>query len=140
MSNWNDSVCLFEARDVNFDGYVDIFFIREGNGTWGRWDYYLFDPQSERFVTNNLTHDLDELRDNGLDFDWKTHEIRAPFLFGLCGGMDIYTIGKGRLIKIQEDKVRIETERNRCVETVRRRVGGKWRVLRVETKEIPRLD
>jgi len=140
VSNWNDSVCLFEVRDVNFDGYLDIFFIREGNGTWGSWDYYLFDAQSGRFITNDLTHDLDQLRDNGLSFDRKTREIRAPFIFSLCGGMDIYRIGHGRLVKIQQDTVSIDTARNRCIETVRRRVSGKWKVMRVETTEIPKLD
>jgi len=139
-SNWNDSVCLFEARDVNFDGYLDIFFIREGNGTWGSRDYYLFDAPSGRFIANDLTDDLDQLQDNGLEIDWKTREIRAHFLAGLCGGKDIYRITNGRLVKTQEDTVRIDTGGNRCVQTVRERVNGKWKVLRVETTEIPRLD
>jgi hypothetical protein len=140
-SNWNDSVCrLFDAKDVNFDGYLDISVVREGAGTWASRDYYLFDPQSGRFITNDVTHDLDELKDNGISVDWKEHEIRASFMVSLCGGMDVYRIENGRLVKVEEDTVRIDAERHQCETTVRRRIDGEWKVLRVERKTLPRLD
>lgn len=141
MSNWSESMCrLFDARDVNFDGYLDISVVREGAGTWANRDYYLFDPQSGRFITNDLTHDLDQLKDNDLTLDRKKREIRVSFIYGLCGGMDIYRIEHGRLVKVQEDKVRVDTDGNRCEETVSRRVNGEWKVLRVETRKLPQLD
>ena len=139
ISNWHDSVCrLFDAKDVNFDGYLDISVVREGAGTWASRDYYVFDPKTGRFISTDLTHDLGQLKDNGLIFDWKTHEIQAAFMFSLCGGVDIYRIENGRLVKIQEGEVTVDPEGHRCVQTVRRRVHGRWKVVRVETTKLPR--
>ena len=139
MSNWNDSVCrLFDATDVNFDGYLDISVVREGAATWASRDYYLFDPQSGRFVSNELTRDLGQVKSNGLILDWKTQEIQASFMFSLCGGIDIYRIANGRLVKVQKSEVTVDIEGKRCIETVRRRVSGKWKVLRVEATKLPK--
>jgi hypothetical protein len=138
-SNWDDSVCrFFDAKDVNFDGYLDISVVREGAGTWASRDYYLFDPQSGRFISNGLTRDLGEVKDNALSVDWKTREIRASFMFSLCGGTDIYKIENGRLLRVQEDQVTVDRVANQCVETVRLRVNGEWKVVRVETTKLPR--
>ena len=139
MSNWSDSVCrVFDAKDVNFDGYLDISVVREGAGTWASRDYYVFDPQSGRFITTDLTRDLGQLKNNGVNLDWKNHEIQATFIFGLCGGVDIYRLENDRLVKIQEEEVSVDTEGHRCNQTVKRRIHGRWKVVLRKSTKLPR--
>jgi hypothetical protein len=137
-SNWDDSVCrLFDAKDVNFDGYLDTSVLREGAGTWASRDYYLFDPHAGRFVTTELTDDLSRLRNNGLRLERKDRQIQAAVLFSRCGGTDIYRIEGGRLVQVQKDEVSTDAQGHRCIETIKQRVDGKWKVVRRKTTKAP---
>jgi hypothetical protein len=113
---------------VNFDGYLDISFVRDGGAKWVSREYYIFDPQSGRYSTNALTQDLAEVQENGISFDSQTHEIRAPFMGpAACrGGVNVYRIQNGRLSQVQEEKI---TESNgQCMRETRRWVNGAWSV------------
>ena len=120
------------ASDVNFDGYLDISFVREGGAKWGSRDYFLFDPSSGRFIANSLTKELGQIRENGIALDAKTREIRAGFMGpGTCpGGVNIFRIENARLVQLQAEEV--TSEHGHCVRTVKKRADGKWKTVRVE--------
>src|SRR5689334_14009711 len=122
-SFWDRGLCdFFDASDVNFDGYLDISFVREGGAKWGSRNYLVFDPPSGRFVTNEFTRQLDKVRDNGIQLDAKTREIRVAFMGpGMCpGGLNIFRVVGGQLVQTQDEE--IEYKNGRCVRTLKKRV------------------
>lgn len=49
----------FQARDLNFDGYLDFSVDTEFSGTGGAVrSYWVYDPRSGIFVQNEFTHEL----------------------------------------------------------------------------------
>lgn len=69
-------------QDVNFDGYLDIGVCRHGGAKWGRYYWYLYDPDKMEFYTNTLTKELSELTCAGLKADPKTNRIRRTQFIG----------------------------------------------------------
>ena len=107
-SIWDWGLCqFFTAADVNFDGYLDISFVRDGGAKWASREYYIFEPLSGRYISNALTQDLAKVKENGISFDSQTHEIRAAFMgpWPCAGGLNIYRIQEGRLNEVQKEKV-----------------------------------
>ena len=128
-SIWSDSLCSFFAmKDVNFDGYLDIAVLRDGGGKWSRYDYYVFDRVSGRFVTNALTEDLAQVKSSGIVLDASSQQIQAPFFKGRCAGVDTYKIATGRLEKIQIQE--ITPSGDECRITVKQNLQGTWEVVR----------
>ena len=128
-SIWDWGLCqFFTAADVNFDGYLDISFVRDGGAKWVSREYYIFDSQSGRYSTNALTQDLAEVQENGISFDSQTHEIRAAFMapWPCGGGLNIYEIQNGRLNEVQKETV--EPSDEQCIRETRRWVIGAWSV------------
>jgi len=140
-SIWDQGLCdFFNASDVNFDGHLDISYVREGGAKWGSRDYLVFDPHSGRFITNELTRQLGKVRDNGIQLDSKTREIRVAFMGpGICrGGLDIFRVEEARLVQIQQEDIR--SEKDHCVRTLKKLVKGKWKVVEVKTEAQLALD
>lgn len=134
-SIWDYGLCdFFSASDVNFDGYLDISFVREGGGKWGSRDYFVFDPHSGRFVANDFARQLGQVRENGIQLDAKAREIHAAFMGpGTCpGGLNIFRVENARLVQIQSEDVK--PENGQCVRRVKKRVNGEWKVVQVKTE------
>jgi len=128
-SIWDWGLCqFFTAGDVNFDGYLDISFVRDGGAKWASREYYIFEPLSGRYISNALTQDLAKVKENGISFDSQTHEIRAAFMgpWPCAGGLNIYRIQEGRLNEVQKEKV--EPSGGQCIRETRRWVNGRWSV------------
>ena len=128
-SIWDWGLCqFFTAADVNFDGYLDISFVRDGGAKWASREYYIFDPLSGRYIDNALTQDLAKVKENGISFDSQTHEIRAAFMapWPCAGGLNVYRIQNGRLNEVQKEKV--EPGDGQCIRETRRWVNGRWSV------------
>ena len=128
-SIWDWGLCqFFTAADVNFDGYLDISFVRDGGAKWASREYYIFEPLSGRYISNALTQDLAKVKENGISFDSQTHEIRAAFMgpWPCAGGLNIYRIQEGRLNEVQKETV--EPSDEQCIRETRRWVNGRWSV------------
>jgi len=128
-SIWDWGLCqFFTAADVNFDGYLDISFVRDGGAKWASREYYIFDPLSGRYVGNALTQDLAKVKENGISFDSQTREIRAAFIgpWPCGGGLNIYEIQNGRLNEVQKETV--EPSDEQCIRETIRWVNGRWSV------------
>jgi len=128
-SIWDWGLCqFFTAADVNFDGYLDTSFVRDGGAKWASREYYIFDPLSGRYIDNALTQDLSKVKENGISFDSQTHEIRAAFMapWPCAGGLNVYRIQNGRLNEVQKEKV--EPGDGQCIRETRRWVNGRWSV------------
>lgn len=69
-------------QDVNFDGYLDISVCQHGGAKWGRYYWYLYDPDKKEFYTNTLTKELSELTCAGFKTDPKTKRITITRFFG----------------------------------------------------------
>jgi hypothetical protein len=46
----------FHAGDINFDGYLDFSVVCEFAASGGRRSYWVYDPASQLFARNELTH------------------------------------------------------------------------------------
>jgi len=121
---------------VNFDGYLDISFVRDGGAKWVSREYYIFDPQSGRYSTNALTQDLAEVQENGISFDSQTHEIRAAFMgpWPCAGGLNIYRIQEGRLNEVQQETV--TPSNGQCIRETKRWVNEGWSVTVIKEPEL----
>jgi uncharacterized protein (TIGR02246 family) len=69
-------------QDVNFDGYLDIAVCQHGGAKWGRFYWFLYDPENMEFYTNTLTKELSELTCAGLKADPKTKRIKRTQFIG----------------------------------------------------------
>ena len=70
----------FSAKDINFDGYLDIMVVSDHGAKWGSYQYWLFDPGLGRFITNELTRRLGELMANTYDWNPESKTLHLGFL------------------------------------------------------------
>lgn len=68
-----------ELEDINFDGYPDIKMVTDFGGKFSDYNYWLFDKQSGRFISNSLSRQMQRVLAgyNDLTFDSDTHTILA---------------------------------------------------------------
>jgi hypothetical protein len=100
----------FEAGDINFDGYLDFSVLIEFAGSYTARAYWVYDPTSQRFVKNELTHTLEDTwKGYVISFDEKNHLIRAGILANgnaCSGGMpDVYTVKNNRVILVHKVEI-----------------------------------
>ena len=136
-SIWDWGLCqFFTAADVNFDGYLDISFVRDGGAKWASREYYIFEPLSGRYISNALTQDLAKVKENGISFDSQTHEIRAAFMgpWPCAGGLNIYRIQEGRLNEVQQETV--TPSNGQCIRETKRWVNEGWSVTVIKEPEL----
>jgi hypothetical protein len=74
----------FAVRDNNFDGFDDISVVDDFGATWGAFHHWLFEPESGRFVSDNLAKQLDQLSGNKWEYDSAAKEIKISSLIGGC--------------------------------------------------------
>lgn len=124
---------LFEVKDVNFDGYLDLAVLREYGAKWGSQTWWVFSPVSGTFISNDFTKALGQVSANGLTLDAGRHDIIAPHLTTLtgCGGtQDIYHVEDGRLELIHKEDTHVGPDG--CTLTARDRVNGQMQVTKVQ--------
>jgi hypothetical protein len=124
---------FFEARDVNFDGYLDIAVLREFGAKWGRQTWWVFAPASGKFISDEFTEELGQVSANGLVLDPARRNIVAPHLTYLTGcgrTRDVYHVEQDRHLVLihQED---IHGSPGSCTLTTRDRVNGELQVTKV---------
>lgn len=138
-----DFAVTYEARDINFDGYLDFSVLSEFAGKWGSETFWVYDPASGRFVQNALTHELSEnclgaewhggcWKANSIDFDPKTREIRVQYLAGVgeCGSpTDRYRVEQNRLVAVHTEALKMDA--TECTLTISDLAGGAMRLTRV---------
>jgi len=134
----------FFADDINFDGYLDFSVLTEFAGGWRARAYWVYDPASQSFVKNELTHALEvNLKGSVVDFDSKNRRISAGILAAVnaCAGgePDVYNVKNNRLILVHTVKIKSYAN-GRCTKTVWNMAGSTLRVTsetRVDSKGNP---
>jgi len=141
-----DFAGTFFAKDVNFDGYLDIsVFAETGGPLWvgSEW-WWIYDPRSGRFVQNELTQELHDLGipNLGRNFEDAKHEITYPRFFPLTGACaegterwgetSRYRIENNRMILVHDEK--LDWGVSNCTLTVSDLVGGEMVVTGVRSK------
>jgi hypothetical protein len=125
----------FDARDVNFDGYLDIAVVRDFGAKWGRQTWWVFSPALGKFISNGFTKALGQVSANGLELDRARRNIVAPKLTNLtgCGGTkDIYHVEQSdRLVLIHKEDIGARSGGG-CTLTTRDRVSGQMQVTKVQ--------
>ena len=71
-----------KKQDVNFDGHLDIGVCQHGGAKWGRFYWYLYDPEKMEFYTNALTKELSELTCATFKADSETKRITITQFLG----------------------------------------------------------
>jgi hypothetical protein len=134
----------FDTTDINFDGYLDFSVLTEFAAGWKGRAYWVYDPSSQRFVKNELTHRLEnDWKGHLVDFDSKRHEISLGLLMGYapCKGAepDVYRVVNNRPILAHKVEINGYAP-ERCTVKVWDMVGGVLRVTserRVDTEGHP---
>ena len=121
----------FEAKDVNFDGYLDIAVLDWSGAKCGGYNYWLFDPRSGRYITNSLTGELRKLSFNDMTLATKTREIHTTHWLSVCLCKKIYKIVNGHLVLIYVEEPRLKGEgEDYCKVTIKKRIDGKMRLIK----------
>jgi len=127
-----DVLTTFHARDINFDGYLDLAVLWDFGGKWGSESWRVFDPGQGKFVQNELTRQLRELKAADYQFDPQKREISTRYLsepWGCGGTGNRYRVEENRLVLVHEEAV--SSRPSGCTVTVRDRVNGAMRVTEV---------
>lgn len=133
----------FVAEDINFDGYNDLSVLCEFAAKFSSRSYWVYDPRSESFIENELTHELSEnclgrewhrgcWKANAIEFDSSKREIKAHYLVGVgeCGSpMDRYRLQGDRLVVVHKEVLDMNPEK--CTITVSDLIGNSMRVMAV---------
>jgi hypothetical protein len=122
------------AQDINFDGFLDIGVLVEYGAKWGSESFWVFDPAAGKFIENDLTRQLRELKPNRYEFDAGKQEIRIPHLTEpWCRNTEHrYTVEDyDRLVLIHSEEAR-GIPGGGCEVVVSDRVGGKMQVTKVQ--------
>ncbi len=121
-----------EFVDINHDGYLDLMTLAEfGGAKWGRYQYWVFDPGSGRFVANWLTKKLSRFQCNEILPDSRSGELHVRYLV-LDGVMDEgYRIQGRRLVLVSKVEIAPRAKGGFTV-TTKRLTNGKMRVVKVE--------
>src|SRR5262249_38404832 len=70
----------FQVLDVNFDGYADLGALYDFGAKFGSYQFWIFDPKSQRFVQNRLADELRDVRANDHTFDRASKTLHARYL------------------------------------------------------------
>jgi hypothetical protein len=62
-----DAVASLEVQDLNFDGYRDLWLLREKGKTGARYEALVFDPNAGKFARTTLTGEIDKLDNPEVD-------------------------------------------------------------------------
>lgn len=95
----------FEAKDVNFDGYLDFAVIDDFGEKWRSYSYRVFDKASGLFITSRLTEDLSKLRSNTFELNRKSETINVTYAITGAGVIgETYKIKNGHLFLVGLEK------------------------------------
>jgi len=120
----------FQAKDVNFDGYLDIATLDGYGAKWSAYDYWLFDELSGRFITNSFTRMLRKLDFNEMTLYPETKEIHTTHLPSVCFGRKIHKVINGRLALMYSEEPRLEGEgEDFCKLRIEKRINGVMRLI-----------
>lgn len=129
----SDFARSFHAEDINFDGYLDFAVLIAFGGAWGSEQWWVYDPSTGRFVQNELTRAIAELKAADYTFDPEKHELRTRYLtepWGCGPTGDRYRIQNNRLLLIHKEKPKPAT--NACRVVISDLVNGTMRVTAVK--------
>jgi len=89
---------FFTAKDINFDSFSDIGVPIDNGATWISYQYWIFDQETNTFITAPVTDDFKEISSNGLEFDKSKKQITNYSLTaGIGKTKSIYQFENGRL-------------------------------------------
>lgn len=122
------------AKDINFDGYLDIGVLVEYGAKWGSESFWVFDPPTGRFIKNGLTRQLRAMKPNGYEFDSQKHEIRIPHLTEpWCRNTeDRYTVEAPNRLLLMHSEGAEGVPGDGCKVVVRDRISGRMQVTSVQ--------
>jgi len=124
---------FFETRDVNFDGYLDIAVLREFGAKWGSQTWWVFSPESGKFISDEFTKALGKVSANGLVLDRGRQNILAghsTIQTGCGGTQDIYHVEQNRrLVLIHKEEISLSADG--CTLTTRDWINGRMQVTKL---------
>jgi hypothetical protein len=126
----------FHSDDINFDGYLDFSVVCEFAASGERRSYWVYDPGSQLFVQNELTHELGDWWER-TDLDPTKHEITRRYFGGAMGGcpntgegrQERYRVNNNHLLLVHKQDFEVEPQS--CTVTESDLIGGTMRVTKV---------
>lgn len=97
-----------EKQDVNFDGYMDIAVTRHGGAKWGKFFWWLYDPETKQYYSNSLSEELSKLTFAQFWTVPETQEIKTKGYTGTEPTEYTYRIVEGHLRQVGLAGPRVE--------------------------------
>jgi hypothetical protein len=121
-----------QTVDINFDGYLDLGVVADHGSKWGRFLWWVYDPNTASFVHTELTRQLGQLTMNNFHTDPKRHEFVTDDLMAGCPNLITrYRIDANRLVKVHQEIGRQNSD-NGCTVSFLDLVGGTMRTSRMQ--------
>jgi len=121
----------FQPEDINFDGYKDIKLLIWWGVTGNEgYDFWLFDPNAEKFIFNSQLSKAGNPRPNE-----KTKELVNSWVGGMAGkvyGKETYKFIEGKLILIKEEHQDWVQEKKHLLKTIKEMVNGEMVIVNQE--------
>lgn len=88
--------------DFNCDGYPDIEILQHEGSKWGYAHLWLFDPEKDKFYTNEITRQFSKIAHASYRIDSKTKLIHVKKFHGAELSESVYQINQQGLQKLSE--------------------------------------
>ena len=129
---------LFKVQDINFDGYLDLCTAAEfGGASWNRYQYFIFEPASGRFIENWLTESLAELEANQIDPDPAEKLIRVSYLVYEGISEKAFRIGDRELVLAEQKELKPDPQRYDYLLVTKRPADGTMETVKTERRKMP---
>lgn len=121
ISFYDTAAEWFNAQDINFDGYLDIGLRVDGGAKWGAFQYWTFDPKTEKFVESEIAKEFRNIGGyNEIKFDKENKKIITN---NFCGTLvcekKIYLVKNRHLKLIEEYNQKQEYQKSEPFDTVK---------------------
>jgi hypothetical protein len=87
-----------KMQDVNFDGYLDIAATQHEGAKWGYLHWFLYDPKTRQFYTDDLTRKLSGLTVADFQANPQTERITITRFFGVARKEYTFRVVAGHLL------------------------------------------
>jgi len=121
----------FQTEDINFDGYKDIKLLILWGATGNEvYDFWLFDPNAEKFIFNSQLSKAGNPIPNE-----NTKELVNSWVGGMAGkvhGKETYKFIEGKLMLIKEEHQVWVQEKKHLLKTIKEMVNGEMAIVNQE--------
>ncbi len=116
-----------ETIDLNFDGHMDFWLVRDFGAKWAKYEAWVFEPKSGRYVQNVFTREIGQLLNP--EIDPAAHTITTRSLGPSSPSRTVARVERGRMVTIESCTFDGSKEASRGRLVVKKSVQGVLKTL-----------